>query len=550
MGGPGSGKSSLLRFVAKDLLKETPSLPSVAREWGGLLPVWVPFAFWAKSISDPASTERSLSEVVHRWLVHFDEEQLWPLVEKALGDERLLLLVDGLDEYKDEAAATLALGQLQVFVRQRNVPVIVTSRPHGFDRLGMQSAGWRIAELAEFSPAQQEELARMWFFHRARSVHQGPTVEGRDAQVLAEAQAGRFVAELGRSEDIAELARVPLLLNLLIYLKFANARLPQGRFKAYEAIIDHLVAKHPYRRRAAALLTDGAPSGLSDDDLVDCFAYLAYRVQERFGEGLIERGEAAAALEEYLMDVDLGHGYELREARRIGRELVEVGAETVGLLVERSPTELGFFHRAFQEFLAASHLVRMPPEQQLAVLENHRADPRWREVLLGLFHLTRRPTDTRAFTERMRGGVERLSEAERHSLDLLLCEIACGDFNVPAGLARELAERAVEYVELGSWMPQRERLLGLLMEGLRSSKVRDLVRAKVSGWFPRRMLYERGLFAAVASWPLIPETVDTLWRGLHGEDTDNQHAAALALANLAARRADRGSSGPPRPQDR
>lgn len=81
LGGPGSGKSSLLRFVAKDLLKERPSLASVARKWGGFLPVWVPFAFWANSISEPASTVRALSEVVRRWLVHFDEEQIWPLVE-------------------------------------------------------------------------------------------------------------------------------------------------------------------------------------------------------------------------------------------------------------------------------------------------------------------------------------------------------------------------------------------------------------------------------------------------------------------------------------
>lgn len=534
LGGPGSGKSSLLRFVAKDLLKENPSLSSVAREWGGLLPVWVPFAFWVKSISDQAATVRSLSEVVHRWLVHFDEEQLWPLVEKALEDERLLLLVDGLDEYRDETAATVALDQLKVFVRQRDVPAVVTSRPHGFDRLGMQSAGWRIAELAEFSTAQQKELARMWFSHRARSSEWDLATDDRNVEELAEAQAGRFISELRRTEDVDEIARVPLLLNLLIYLRFANARLPQSRFKAYEAIIDHLIAKHPYRKRAAALLTEGVPSELSDDEIKDCFAYLAYCIQERFGEGVIERNEAATAFKEYLRDEDLGLGYDRHEAHRIGRSLVGVGAETVGLLVERSPTELGFFHRAFQEFLAALHLARMSSEQQFAVLWERRADPRWHEVLLGLFHLMRRPADTRAFAEYMRNAEKQLDEAERHYLDLLLCEVACGDFNVPVGLAKELVERAFEYVELGSWMPQRERLLELLLEGLRSSKVRDLVQAKVSEWFPCRTPSRQDLFSAVGNWPFVPETVDILWRGMHDEETGNQRASARALADLAA----------------
>jgi hypothetical protein len=214
----------------------------------------------------------------------------------------------------------------------------------------MQSAGWRIAELAGFSPTQQEELALMWFSYRARSVQRDPTAEDRDVEELAKAQAVRFISDLQRSEDIDELAQVPLLLSLLIYLRFANARLPQGRFKAYKAIMDHLITKHPYRRRAAALLTDGAPSELSDDEVEDCIAYLAYRVQERFGEGLIEHGEAAAALKEYLTDGELGLGYGLHEAHRIGRDLVEIGAETVGLLVERSPTELGFFIERFRSF--------------------------------------------------------------------------------------------------------------------------------------------------------------------------------------------------------
>jgi hypothetical protein len=116
----------------------------------------------------------------------------------------------------------------------------------------------------------------------------------------------------------------------------------------------------------------------------------------------------------------------------------------------------------------------------------------------------------------------------------LLCEVACGDFNVPVGLAKALAEKAIGYVELGSWMPQRERLLGLLLEGLRSSKVRDLVQEKVSEWFPCRTQYRQDLFSAVGSWPFIPETVGVLWRGMHDEETGNQRAAARALADLAA----------------
>lgn len=534
LGGPGSGKSSLLRYLALDVLKNEPELASPAREWGGFLPVWVPFAFWTKAVADQGAVTRSLGDVVRSWLNHFDEGRLWPLVEKALEDERLLLLVDGLDEYTDEGSAAIALGQLQVFVQQRNVPAVVTGRPHGFDRLGMQTAGWQVTELAGLSSAQQGELARAWFVHRSRNARQGAEEQRRDNDEVAEAQAARFLGELRGSEDIGDLAQVPLLLSLLIYLRFVDARLPQNRFKAYGSIVEHLVAKHPHRRRAAALISGETESELSDDEALEGFSFLAYRMHESFGEGLAEQDRAEAAFREYLEDEELGLGYDPREARAISRKLLQIGENTVGLLVKRSPTQVGFFHRAFQEFLAASHLSRMPLEAQLAVIEERCADPRWREVILGLFHLTRRSSDVRRFVKRVNSSQERFGEVDRLSSELLLFEVACGDFNCPVGLAKELATEAVGRVELGDWMPHRDRVLAVVLEGLRSAKVRDVVANKLREWFPCRQPIRTQLFAALSGWPWDSEAEGLLWRGMHDEDGFNRRASAVALAEFAA----------------
>lgn len=541
LGGPGSGKSSLLRYLALDMLEDAPELASPAREWGGFLPVWVPFAFWTKAVASSATATRSLGDVVRGWLDHFDEGRLWPLVQKALEDERLLLLVDGLDEYTDEGSAAVALEQLQVFVQQRNIPAVVTSRPHGFDRLGMQTAGWQVTELAGLSSSQQGVLAQTWFVHRFRNVRRGPVPPGPDEQEAAEAQAASFLDELRGFEDIGELAQVPLLLSLLIYLRFVDARLPQNRFKAYKSIVEHLVAKHPHRRRAAALVAGGSHSDLSDDEAVEGFAFLAYRMQERFGGGLAEQGQAEAAFREYLRDEELGLGYALAEARAISRRLLEIGENTVGLLVKRSPTQVGFFHRAFQEFLAAFHLSRLPLEAQLEVIDERCADPRWRDVILGLFHLTRRSSDVRRFVEHVDGSQERFGEIERLSSELLLFEVACGDFNCPVGLAKELATKAVERVELGDWMPHRERVLAIVLEGLRSAKIRDIVANKVHEWFPCREAQRTQLFAALSGWPRDSGAEKLLWRGMHDEDGFNRRAAAKALADFAGGDADLGS---------
>jgi hypothetical protein len=533
LGGPGSGKSTLLRFVAIDLLQKSPRLTMLSQKWGQFLPVWVPFALWTKMISNPATAACSLSELLHSWLRSWDEERLWPLVEQALEDERLLLLVDGLDEWTDESAARIALDRLRVFIEQRDAPAIVTARPHGFDRLGMQETGWQIGELSDFSRGQQEQLSRIWFTHRMRSLYGDSTSEEHEVERKADAETEGFLTELHRSTDLRELAKVPLLLCLLIYHRFHNTRLPLSRFKAYDSLIEHLISTHPQRRRAAALITDVA-SELTDDDVKRILARLAYQIQENFGEGLVDHTEAVTVIEDYLRDCDRGFGLEQREVRRYSREVLEIGESTIGLLVRWSPREIGFFHRVFKEYLAAYYLSRMPLTEQLTVIETCCADPQWREVILGLFHLTSRAEDIKQFVDRIKKKLELSNTVDRYVIDLLLCETAFGDFNCSVSLARELAREAFRQIELGSWMPHRERLLQHALDGLRSTQVKELVKAKLKSWFPCRTRWRESIFMAMANWPRVPEVIECLWKGIHDEEPNNQRAAARALADLTA----------------
>jgi NACHT domain len=99
LGDPGSGKSTLARFIAIDLLSEHPRSTRLAQQWGALLPVWVPFALWTSMVARPETSDANVKDAIHAWLKQWGEESLWPLVEKALEDNRLLLLVDGLDEW-------------------------------------------------------------------------------------------------------------------------------------------------------------------------------------------------------------------------------------------------------------------------------------------------------------------------------------------------------------------------------------------------------------------------------------------------------------------
>lgn len=239
LGIPGSGKSALLRFLALDLLSEAPSLPRVRAHWSSLLPVWIPFAYWTKLVAaGPAS---SLIDSLRSWFHELDEDELWPLVERAMGDERLLLPVDGWDEWTSEDAGRIASQRLQVFIESRHVAAVIVSRPYGFQRIPVHGLGWQLAEIAQLSDGQRKELCSKWMYiHEARGDQPTHSATAERASRAAN-QTQKFIDEIERSMDLDELSRVPLLLLLLLYLHIEGATLPHRRFQAYEYLIDHLL---------------------------------------------------------------------------------------------------------------------------------------------------------------------------------------------------------------------------------------------------------------------------------------------------------------------
>ena len=48
LGGPGTGKSTLLSYLLLDLFSAAPRLQTLAKTWGHRLPVWLPFAYWTR----------------------------------------------------------------------------------------------------------------------------------------------------------------------------------------------------------------------------------------------------------------------------------------------------------------------------------------------------------------------------------------------------------------------------------------------------------------------------------------------------------------------
>lgn len=528
LGDPGIGKSTLLRCVLLDLLSAEPHDETCARRWGQRLPVWVPFAMWTRLVGE-SETGCSLANVLTAWLRKVSaEEDLIKLVQQALEDARLLLFVDGLDEWSDETAARTALALLEQFVRERNVPAIVSSRPLGYARIGGLSSRWRKARLAGLTRDQQRILAERWFLHRSNAFasHNANSDTIAMRQTRARAEAAEHIHDLHRDTRLARLAEAPLLLNGLIALAIQRIHLPRSRFKAYEELTRLLLEEQPKRREKAAYAR-GPTGSFGQENRERALARLAWETHNSPGSDVLDKTIARNALQDFCST----HLYKTPgEALEIAEELLAIGAETVGILVEKSSTDIGFLHRAFQEFLAARHLSNLPFKLQKKAVEERFGDPQWHDVLLCLCYLNTRAgevDDFVAIVERMELPVE--MELARQSF---LAEITFGDLHCSADIAKRLAEKTFEIIETGVHERTRERLVDLALDGLESDALRSLVVSRIQRWYPLRHPYRTGLYEAASTWSQSEEAQSMLWRGLLNEKDWNQRAAAESLAKV------------------
>ena len=526
LGAPGSGKSSLLRYLCLDLLGDQPQL---GNPWVQRLPVWLPFALWTKLISAAPESDVSLEHCLHYWFHGNGNEALWPLIEQAMRDERLLLLVDGLDEWTSEPAARVAWQLLQIHVRNSNGAVVATSRPYGYERLrAFGTADWQRADLAPLSLSQRRTLCETWYGivvqQRAVTVS-----DDRDPALNAQANAWsrRFLQELARTPDLDRMAETPLLLLLLLAVRFQRGALPDRRFLAYEQIIEHIIAQRPAAKMAAALVVPES-SDLSTRDISDVFAHLAFAVQMTQPDGIIDVETLRGSTESYLRS-DLGLGN--AEARRTAERFLVLAERVVGLLVREGDTSIRFLHRTFQEFLAARYLSRLTFATQLEIVEQRATDPAWREVMLALCWHTNRRDEFEQLLRRF----ERLATEDNAGLAVRewMTEIAFGDFTTSPENARELADTAIRRIETHGWIPHRRRLLRAVLDGLGSTRLRDVVRTHIRRWiYCREGLRERW-YSAMRGWPNEPDVVTLLLTVLQDESADVQRAAGNALAVVA-----------------
>lgn len=533
VGDAGMGKSTLLRIIALDILSDKPQFDVVRDKYSTYLPVWVPFSLWTRMAAERTSPP-SLEEVVRAFFLAQSEPQLADAICKALGNSKVLLLVDGLDEASDPVAARTVAATLSSFVESRDLPAIVTTRPHGIQAMSGATNTWTKVELAPLTETQRSKLAMLWF----RVIVKLENEKGTDDSWLekqAERRTNSLDIALKRSSSIAKLSQTPLILLTLMQLHRQGNELPKSKYAALEKIIDQLVEHQPRRREVQSLSTaavDDIPKRQRDRLLFD-FAFSLHTGELRgpFTDAASEENAVDRASK--IIMQRQGH-HDQDRAEIAARSVFQFAEERAGVLVKKAPQAIGFLHLSIQEFLVSRHISQFSFSDRIQFIRDNAEKAHWREPILCLLYLEQNETQVGELLQAIEGGLASTIIGQKIR-DTLLVEAVFSDFAHDVTVVRKIAQRILNVTELEGWGEQRRHILTSTVDGLTSEATGELCYTRLMRWLPDRHGYQvSAAIDEMPSWPkeIHEECCSILIRSLSSDNSHTRQAAAKTLPLL------------------
>ncbi|MFE0307538.1 trypsin-like peptidase domain-containing protein [Amycolatopsis sp. NPDC058986] len=345
LGGPGAGKSSLVRHLTAEIAKQW-----LRGDGGEFVPVPVP--------ADALRGRNDITELLASGARSFDVDLDRGRLEELFAGEpapgaRWLVLADGLDEIVDPSDRRVVAKLVQRLRSRGRFGFLLTTRPTGVNYHTELAENDRYPTfvIEPFARHQLGDFARAWF----------EALEVPDA----EAEAARFVDRADEAE-LRDLATIPLIATMMcvLYAQEPGRRLPANRVDLYRQFVELLREKR--RATARKLLREwGGRSGASAERAVDELFDNALPVLREWAHAHYENAAAQFPTGRPMPTVvEVASRHVPRPADTVPEPewtkiVHEVLLATSLLISRRGGPE--FLHQTILEFLAAEHLVRRYP---------------------------------------------------------------------------------------------------------------------------------------------------------------------------------------------
>lgn len=340
LGKPGAGKTTFLKHLV--LLTVQGKVKKI--------PIFVPLMEWSDSQLDV------MTFIVQQFdLCHFSEAQLF--IETMLKRGDAILLFDGLDEVSQRNEHySQVITELNNFCKKYlDNPCLITCRNAATN---YQFEQFTYVEVADFNDQQQQIFVKKWFEDNSLK---------RD----------RFLEEIGRPENrgLKELARTPLLLNMLCLAFGETIAFPARRVEIYEEALDALLKKwdasrNIRRNEAYNKLTLGRKKQLFAELAITSFAQDEYFIHQNVLQDQIVT---------YLEKLPPADG----QSDLDGEAILKTIEAQHGILVERAQHIYSFAHLTFQEYFTARYIVDNATSGTFnQLIETWLTNSNWHDVFL------------------------------------------------------------------------------------------------------------------------------------------------------------------------
>jgi NACHT domain len=346
LGGPGTGKTTFLRKVGLEAIKNSHGEYSHAS-----IPVFLELRSFQWKASENIDLEAKIAaEFEHCGLLEATE-----LTQKLLDRGKLLILFDGLDEVPPEFMKQMTTAIKNLVDRYDKNRFIASCRIAAYKHFQSLSRFTDVA-IADFDEQQIKCFIDNWFRSHDRS-----------------AWGEKCWSELtcDGHKPTMELAKTPLLLTLICILFLSQGELPTKRATLYDRAVSTLLSEWDASKEIVRQQRYKDLDRKGKEELLSEIAYTNFINNNLF----FQQGEVSQQIEQILREI-------LTDQKRIdGLDVLRSIEEQHGILVNRYEDTYSFSHLTLQEFLTAKYIFEHNLNLTDLVTE-HLCDKRWREVFL------------------------------------------------------------------------------------------------------------------------------------------------------------------------
>ncbi len=370
LGDPGAGKTTFVKYLALRLARGEGEKIGL----NDYLPILLPLAAFANALT---TRDIRLDDFIAEY---FDgigiDLPVGPMLKEALKAGRALILLDGLDEVRDINLRNTVVERVMdffAFHRREGNKFVLTSRVVGYRAVRPSAEDLVECTIVDFEEDEIEEFVKHWTTALEKQAQGNTTVARADA----ETDRRELLDSIQQNPGVRQLASTPLLLTILALMKRQGVSLPERRVQLYDQYVNTLLSTW---NRARSLSGRAPGRDIDEIQTVRILAPLALWMHEVSpGVGLVGREDMRRKLEELFLE--RGDPSPHQAARQFLTDVREHAA----LLLERGPSEYGFIHLTFEEYLAAVALALKGQGDAAPIIETlsaHVGDQAWREVTL------------------------------------------------------------------------------------------------------------------------------------------------------------------------